>query len=54
MTDINDLKFTIEPEETIEIEQFVNNDYKEKKKKNLDTSKLGILSKKRIYYGSND
>ena len=24
MSDINDLKFTIEPEETIEIEQFVN------------------------------
>ena len=47
MTDINDLKFTIEPEETIEIEQFVNNDNKEKEK-NLDTSKLGILSKKRI------
>ena len=33
MTDINDLKFTIEPEETIEIEQFVNNDNKEKEKK---------------------
>ena len=33
MTDINDLKFTIEPEETIEIEQFVNSDNKEKEKK---------------------
>jgi len=33
MTDINDLKFTIEPEETFEIEQFVNNDNKEKEKK---------------------
>ena len=33
MTDINDLKFTIEPEEDIEIEQFVNSDNKEKEKK---------------------
>ena len=33
MTGINDLKFTIEPEETIEIEQFVNSDNKEKEKK---------------------
>ena len=30
MTDINDLKFTIEPEETIEMEHFVNSDNKEK------------------------
>ena len=29
MTDINDLKFTIEPEEDIEIEQFVNSDNKD-------------------------
>ena len=33
MTDINDLKFTIEPEETIEMEHFVNSDNKEKEKK---------------------
>ena len=33
MTDINDLKFTIEPDETIEMEQFVNSDNKEKEKK---------------------
>ena len=33
MTNINDLKFTIEPEETIEMEQFVNSDNKEKEKK---------------------
>ena len=33
MTDVNDLKFTIEPEETIEMEQFVNSDNKEKEKK---------------------
>tara|TARA_B100000963_G_C22530266_1_gene627279 strand:- start:40 stop:630 length:591 start_codon:yes stop_codon:yes gene_type:complete len=33
MTDINDLKFTIEPEETSEIELFVNSDNKEKEKK---------------------
>ena len=33
MTDINDLKFTIEPDETIEMELFVNNDDKEKEKK---------------------
>ena len=33
MTNINSLKFTIEPEETIEIEQFVNSDNKEKEKK---------------------
>ena len=43
MTDINDLKFTIEPDETIEMERFVNNDDKEKEKKNLDRSKLEIL-----------
>ena len=42
MKDINDLKFTIEPEETIEIEQFVNSDNKEKEK-NLDRCNLGIL-----------
>ena len=33
MTDINELKFTIEPDETIEMERFVNNDDKEKEKK---------------------
>ena len=33
MTDINALKFTIEPEEDIEIEQFINSDNKEKEKK---------------------
>ena len=33
MSDINDLKFTIEPDETIEMERFVNNDDKEKEKK---------------------
>ena len=33
MTNINDLKFTIEPDETIEMEQFVNSDNKEKEKK---------------------
>ena len=33
MIDINDLKFTIEPEETSEIELFVNSDNKEKEKK---------------------
>ena len=32
MTNINELKFTIEPEETIEMEQFVNSDNKEKEK----------------------
>ena len=32
------LNFTIEPDETIEMEQFVNSDNKEKEK-NLDTSK---------------
>ena len=36
MTNINDLKFTIELDETIEMEQFVNSDNKEKEK-NLDT-----------------
>jgi len=33
MTNIKDLKFTIEPEETSEIELFVNSDNKEKEKK---------------------
>ena len=33
MTNIKDLKFTIEPEETIEMEHFVNSDDKEKEKK---------------------
>ena len=33
MANINDFKFTIEPEETIEIEQFINSDNKEKEKK---------------------
>ena len=33
MSDINHFKFTIEPEETIEMEHFVNSDNKEKEKK---------------------
>ena len=33
MANTNDFKFTIEPEETIEMEQFVNSDNKEKEKK---------------------
>ena len=32
MANINDFKFTIEPDETIEMERFVNNDDKEKEK----------------------
>ena len=49
MTNIKDLKFTIEPEETSEIELFVNSDNKEKEK-NLVTNKLGFYQRRELLF----